>query len=62
VTVVIDIGDEKRDRPLHGARFGHRDRGGVYEGVVCGEPSLLVEKNGMLLRGGRHREWWVGQP
>jgi len=59
---VVHVRDEERDRSFDGARLGNGNRGGVDEGVVCSEPSLLVEKNGMLLRAGAAAIWWLGQP
>lgn len=56
VSVVVDVRDEQRNRPLDGARLGNGDRGGVDEGVVCGKTPLLIEKDGMLLRAGAGRD------
>jgi hypothetical protein len=56
-SVVIDIGYEQRNWTTRSARLGDRCRGGVDEGVVRSEPSLLIEKNEMLLPAGRSQPW-----
>lgn len=52
-SIVIDVGNEQRYRTMCRARLGDRCRGGIDEGVVRSEPSLLIEKNEMLLQAGR---------
>lgn len=54
-SIVIDVGNEQGYRTMRFARLGDRCRGGIDEGVVRGEPSLLIEKNEMLLQSGRSR-------
>ena len=54
-SVVIDVGNEQRYRTPRRTRLGDRCRGGIDEGVVGSEPSLLIEKNEMLLQAGRPR-------
>ena len=51
-SIVIDVSDEQGNRTTRRARLGNRSRGGVDEGVVRREPSLLIEKNGILLQAG----------
>jgi hypothetical protein len=52
-SIVIDVSDEQRYRTTRRSGLGDRCRGGIDEGVVSSEPSLLVQKNEMLLRAGR---------
>jgi hypothetical protein len=48
-SVVVDVSDQQCDWTPRGTRLGDRCRGCIDEGVVGGEPSLLIEKNGLLL-------------
>jgi hypothetical protein len=41
-SIVVDVSDEQRDRTTRHARLGDRCRGGIDEGVVRSEPSLLI--------------------
>ena len=41
-SVVIDVSDEQGNRTPRRTGLGNRGRGGIDEGVVSGEPSLLV--------------------
>jgi hypothetical protein len=41
-SIVVDVSDEQRDRTTRHARLGDRCRGGIDEGVVSSEPSLLI--------------------
>ena len=64
-SVVIDVSNEQGDRTPRDTGLGNRCRGGIDEGVVGREPSLLIEKNGLLLPAGRARpirQRGVGQP
>jgi hypothetical protein len=54
-SIVIDVRHEQGDRTTRRSRLGDRCRGGVDEGVVRSEPSLLIEKNEMLLQAGRQQ-------
>ena len=51
-SIVIDVGNEQGYRTARRTRLGDRCRGSIDEGVVRSEPSLLIEKNEMLLRAG----------
>jgi hypothetical protein len=53
--IVVDVSNEQRNRTARDARLGDRSRGSIDEGVEGSEPSLLIEKNEMLLRAGRSR-------
>jgi hypothetical protein len=53
--VMVDVGDEQRNRPAGRTRLGDGCRRCVDEGVVGSEPTLLIEKNEMLLQAGRSR-------
>jgi hypothetical protein len=53
--IVVDVGDEQRNGPASRTRLGDGSRRSVDEGVVGSEPTLLIEKNEMLLRAGRSR-------
>jgi hypothetical protein len=46
--IVIDVGNKQRNRPACAICLGDRSRGGIDESVVGGEPSVLIEKDGML--------------
>ena len=64
-SVVIDVSNEQGDRTPRDTGLGNRCRGGIDEGVVGREPSLLIEKNELLLPAGRARpirQRGVGQP
>ncbi|HEV8233196.1 MAG TPA: hypothetical protein VGP84_01315, partial [Gemmatimonadaceae bacterium] len=54
-SVVIDVSDEQGDGTTRDTGLGNRCRGGIDERVVGREPSLLIEKNGLLLPAGRNR-------
>ena len=54
-SVVVDIGNEQSDLTARRTGLGDRCRGCIDEGVVGGEPSLLIEKNGLLLLARRSR-------
>lgn len=48
LSIVVDVGDEQRNRPADGASLCNRDRRRIDEGVVGREAALLIEKNGKL--------------
>lgn len=52
---MIDVSDEQGNRTARDTGLGNRSRGGIDEGVVGGEPSLVIEKNELLLAAGRAR-------
>lgn len=60
-SIVIDVGDEQSNWTTRCARLGNRCRGSIDEGVERSEPSLLIEKNEMLLQAGRSqpRPQWL---
>jgi hypothetical protein len=51
-SIVIDVGYEQGNRAASRAGLGNGGRSGIDEGVVAGEPSLMIEKNEKLLRAG----------
>ena len=51
-SIVIDVRHEQGHRTTCRASLGNRCRGRIDEGVVRSEPSLLIEKNEMLLQAG----------
>jgi hypothetical protein len=60
-SIVIDVCDQQGYRTTRRSRLGDRCRGGIDEGVETSEPSLLIEKDEMLLRAGRSqpRPQWL---
>jgi hypothetical protein len=60
-SIVIDVSNKQGYRTTRRSRLGDRCRGSIDEGVETSEPSLLIEKDEMLLRAGRSqpRSRWL---